>query len=312
MGTEAAKAGLSQGFMNGIEVCRAAAHGISGGIFSELGGGDFTSGFLAGFAGSLAGSAMNSSQFSDIFGKSGKDMGIGQLTMRTVIAATVGGTAAELGGGKFMNGAITAAIQHLFNHEGGGLKNAFKGLFKKVKGFYGFDKDGGFLGTSLTPDEMAGAAFAGGIQPGLDYWENAIVTGEGFGGQLVNGVEGGLMGALAFGDGIIDVVPFVDFKPFEAAGYYDSSQYGLGWSQAIGGVTRDAAVFLSGAAAWRAMPLLGGGNLSTSLSLNLSAWGFTPYSGLSLINASSLRAATSFGAIQTGRLASFNELMEQF
>jgi hypothetical protein len=39
---------------------------------------------------------------------------------RTAIAAAAGGTASVLTGGKFANGAITGAMAHLFNAEGGG------------------------------------------------------------------------------------------------------------------------------------------------------------------------------------------------
>jgi len=47
------------------------------------------------------------------------------LFVRTAIAASAGGLAAELTGGKFANGAITAGMAHLFNAEGirfGGLE----------------------------------------------------------------------------------------------------------------------------------------------------------------------------------------------
>jgi hypothetical protein len=46
-----------------------------------------------------------------------KDRGAGGIVLRTSIAATVGGTAAALGGGSFTNGAISAAFVHLFNDE---------------------------------------------------------------------------------------------------------------------------------------------------------------------------------------------------
>jgi hypothetical protein len=38
---------------------------------------------------------------------------------RPAMAGIVGGTASALGGGKFANGAFTAAFQHLLNHENG-------------------------------------------------------------------------------------------------------------------------------------------------------------------------------------------------
>jgi hypothetical protein len=50
-------------------------------------------------------------------GDRGKSLGI---SGRTAIAATAGGVAAELGGGKFANGAMSAAFVHLFNAENWG------------------------------------------------------------------------------------------------------------------------------------------------------------------------------------------------
>ena len=41
----------------------------------------------------------------------------GNIFGRTAVAAMVGGTATAIGGGKFANGANTAAFQHLFNQE---------------------------------------------------------------------------------------------------------------------------------------------------------------------------------------------------
>lgn len=61
---------------------------------------------------------------------------------------------------------------------------------------------------------------------------------------------------------------------FESSGFYDSCQYGLGWSQAIGGLTRDTALFLEGAAAWRAV--LDGGPMALKASIGLLGAGFTP------------------------------------
>ena len=102
-----------QGGMNWTEVARAASHGLSGGVFSEMQGGSFGSGFAAGFVGSLAGSAMKVQGANNYFGGEGA----AAIAKRTVAAAVVGGTVSEIGGGKFGNGAMTAAIQHLFNQE---------------------------------------------------------------------------------------------------------------------------------------------------------------------------------------------------
>ncbi len=64
----------------------------------DVAGGDFTSGFLGSAFGALAGVP----QVNDIY-----DRGI----LRTI----VGGIAAEIGGGKFSNGALTAAYGYLFS-----------------------------------------------------------------------------------------------------------------------------------------------------------------------------------------------------
>jgi len=45
--------------------------------------------------------------------------GTGGFTLRTAIAAIAGGTASEIGGGKFANGAVSGAFVHMFNAEVG-------------------------------------------------------------------------------------------------------------------------------------------------------------------------------------------------
>ncbi|CAB5500678.1 hypothetical protein THERMOT_1288 [Bathymodiolus thermophilus thioautotrophic gill symbiont] len=84
---------------------KAIAHGLAQGAISQISGGNFQDGFVGGFIGSVAGSNMSEGgDWSDIAG-------------RTAIAATAGGITAELGGGKFSNGARSAAFVHLFNSE---------------------------------------------------------------------------------------------------------------------------------------------------------------------------------------------------
>jgi len=88
------------------------AHAIAGGVFAELQGGKFGHGFVsAGFTKGAMGGA-------------GFDYSNGDATAvagRTAIAAVIGGTASEISGGKFANGARTAAFAHLFNAEGKNL-----------------------------------------------------------------------------------------------------------------------------------------------------------------------------------------------
>ena len=86
-----------------------------------------------------------------------------------------------------------------------------------------------------------------------------IVTGDGWLGTNLSFWEfysalamGSGQGALAFLDGAVDVIPFIDAKPFEAMGLYESSEYGLEWSQAIGSLTRDVELGLMGYGFYRA------------------------------------------------------------
>jgi hypothetical protein len=49
---------------------------------------------------------------------------------RTAAAAVIGGTASDIGGGKFANGATSAAFTHLFNYEG----HEIAGMFHQTSG----------------------------------------------------------------------------------------------------------------------------------------------------------------------------------
>ena len=82
-----------------MELRRAMAHGISQGALAEAQGGRYAAGFLAGGFGSLA---------------SHYELDLGSANV--VKAAVIGGTASTLGGGKFENGAVTAAFTHVLNN----------------------------------------------------------------------------------------------------------------------------------------------------------------------------------------------------
>ena len=89
------------------ELARAMAHGVTQGALSAAQGGDFAAGFFSGAFASVAGSVMGETDW-------------GKATFqfrhnRVIAAAIVGGTVSELAGGKFANGAVTAAMVHLFN-----------------------------------------------------------------------------------------------------------------------------------------------------------------------------------------------------
>ena len=84
-------------------------HGATGGAANVAMGGKFQDGFLSAAAGAAA-------THTGLYGKF-QGSGIDKVAGRTAVAAVIGGTASALGGGKFANGAWTAAFQHLLNNE---------------------------------------------------------------------------------------------------------------------------------------------------------------------------------------------------
>ncbi len=82
------------------------SHAITGGVVAELQGGKFGHGFMsAGLTKAL------SPSFSDISGVTIDNIDIGEVVM----AATLGGSISSLTGGKFANGAVTAAFANILN-----------------------------------------------------------------------------------------------------------------------------------------------------------------------------------------------------
>jgi RHS repeat-associated protein len=99
------------GFLGEVQFLgKAVLHGTAQGALSEARGGEFGPAFLAASFAHVAGSALGRV---DAFKGDGFDRVVG----RTMAAAAVGGTASVIGGGKFQNGAATAAFVHLFNDE---------------------------------------------------------------------------------------------------------------------------------------------------------------------------------------------------
>jgi RHS repeat-associated protein len=95
-------------------------HGATGGAANVAMGGKFQDGFLSAAAGAAA-------THTGLYGKF-QGSGIDKVAGRTAVAAVIGGTASALGGGKFANGAWTAAFQHLLNHESGVFAHVYEGL----------------------------------------------------------------------------------------------------------------------------------------------------------------------------------------
>jgi len=100
------------------EVKRAIVHGLSRGAIAQMQGQKFNAGFWSGFAASAfnPGTTMGDAQLGRV----------GGFAARTTMAATVGGTASELGGGKFANGAVSGAFVHMFNHEAYNVVNIWQ------------------------------------------------------------------------------------------------------------------------------------------------------------------------------------------
>jgi RHS repeat-associated protein len=92
------------------------AHGIAGGVMSSLEGGRFGNGFLsAGVSEAFAG-AIDRLDPANPLGR--------RVSAERVVAASIlGGTTSLVAGGKFANGAITAAFGRAFNEESAALKS---------------------------------------------------------------------------------------------------------------------------------------------------------------------------------------------
>ena len=89
-------------------------HGVVNGALRMAQGGSFLNGFAIDAAGEGADVGMRDAGLYGVAGDEGK-------FLRTSIAGVAGGTASVLTGGKFANGAVSAAFAHLFNAEGGML-----------------------------------------------------------------------------------------------------------------------------------------------------------------------------------------------
>jgi RHS repeat-associated protein len=95
---------------SGFDVVRVLVHGVVQGALSVAQGGNFLNGFAIGAAGEGADVEMKAEGLYSVQGEEG-------VAMRTAIAGIAGGTASVLTGGKFANGAVSAAFAHLFNDE---------------------------------------------------------------------------------------------------------------------------------------------------------------------------------------------------
>jgi len=101
--------GVGIAFGGENELLQAAVHGTVSGAFSVAQGGEFHTGFISGAV--AKGASLGSEPGTDL----GDALGSETSVARTAFVATVGGTTSMLTGGKFSNGAITAAFAYLHN-----------------------------------------------------------------------------------------------------------------------------------------------------------------------------------------------------
>jgi hypothetical protein len=137
-------------------------HGVVGGAANEAMGGKFQDGFVSAAASAAA------ADFGLLGNPNAK--GAAAIASRTIRAGIVGGTASALGGGKFANGAWTAAFQHLLNAES---KNIVKGV-KEVTANY-FIKQGHLTLSHPDSDYSVVAQMESGAwtkAPATDYRNN--------------------------------------------------------------------------------------------------------------------------------------------
>ena len=100
---------LTAGFMHPMKA--GIAYGVTGGVRSRLSGGSFKSGFL-GLAVSYGASWSGAYEAA---GVSSQANTWAQRAQNVIASYVVGGVAAELGGGKFANGGMSAAFSRMFN-----------------------------------------------------------------------------------------------------------------------------------------------------------------------------------------------------
>ncbi len=101
-------------------ITKAIMHGVVRGAMSLVQGGKFLANFASGFV-------------SSAFSIGRKTFGEGAVAARTAVMALVGGVTSSLTGGKFLNGAVSAAFVHLFNTESGkSLTERYNALRERV------------------------------------------------------------------------------------------------------------------------------------------------------------------------------------
>ncbi len=95
------------------KIIHAGAHGLAGGGMTAAQGGSFQDGFIGSAIGAGVSAVTGSIPGLDALEGDGSM----KIVARTAVASISGGVASALAGGKFADGAFSAAFFHLFNHE---------------------------------------------------------------------------------------------------------------------------------------------------------------------------------------------------
>jgi hypothetical protein len=120
------------------------AHGVTQGALTEATGGQFRHGFYAGFAGSALAKPVGG-------------LAPGGRVGQTIAAAVVGGTASAVGGGKFGNGAVSAAFVYLFNHSAHDTGSSGKGFWRSLwDEFNPMNLEGAFARQAISASDSLG------------------------------------------------------------------------------------------------------------------------------------------------------------
>ena len=133
------------------------AHALVGGIIADLQGGKFGHGF---FSAGLTKAANVNSMISEGAGELGYD------ALRVITAAVIGGTISQITGGKFANGATTAAFAQAFNaNEALARKAKIDAMLDRIgKGLDQASKGNDLLTIYKAVDKVRGALSVGKMQ----------------------------------------------------------------------------------------------------------------------------------------------------
>ena len=195
-----------------------ALHGLTGGASSVANGGKFGPGFLS--AGLTQ--AMSLGGGFEKLGVIDAAEGWGQRTHNAVVAVIVGGTASVVGGGKFSNGAQTAAMSRLFNDVAHSSPNAGRttSMGRKIKKFFSALTVRGSIGIQAgamfkSPAASAGVVLGASVGSTLAADRNVQGYDATIEGEAVIEVPGGVSASSGASSIGYKMSPGYNNRPFE-------------------------------------------------------------------------------------------------